>query len=131
MFDPLRLSIPMFMRFYSWNKHLYPDDLINQLMLTNKLLLDTYESVKEFVYSLENSQKIVSKIANVYDLYANADMSFIINQVVARLSKNPFSLNLVVIDLLDSIINKSPNYELIFQEVSSNDNENNSYYIIL
>ena len=54
------------------------------------------------------------QMARVYDIYANADTSFILKYVLSRFSSNEPALNRCVIGLLDSLMIKSEKREYIF-----------------
>ena len=121
-FNELKHLFPVLMRFYCYNEHIYSDQLIKTILLTNQIYLNTLEYLNEFLImrklmDVEKKRKRKSnklELKDIYDMYANADTTFIIKRVLLHFVDNDPILNRCVIDLLDTLMSKSSKREHLF-----------------
>jgi hypothetical protein len=139
-FEDFKQSFSLIMRFYCYNEHVYTKSLLKNLLLTNQLFLNTYQNVYDYIRELElkeqdkeqmdstasdtNATKNSSvlsclnkkpiEIQEIYNMYANADTSFILKHVLVEFASNDPALNRCVIDLLDTLMAKSSKRERLF-----------------
>ena len=110
-FEDLKQAFSIIIRFYCYNEHVYTNSLIRQILLTNELFLNTFETVSDYIKENESKeQQNIEKdqdtdgwsesnvstksltvasslnekhknIQEIYNLYYNTDTSFMLQKV--------------------------------------------------